>query len=96
VAGFRVTKAAKRDLVEIGSYTLERWGADQRKRYLMQLDSRFRWLAKNPKAGIASDEIRPGYLRYREGRHVIFYRISQLGVDIIRVLHERMLPTRHL
>lgn len=96
MAGFRVTKAAKRDLIEIGSYTLERWGTDQCKRYLTQLDSRFRWLAKNPRGGTSSDEIKPGYWRYREGRHVIFYRVSAAGVDIIRILHERMLPSRHL
>lgn len=96
MASFRLTKAAKRDLIEISRYTLERWGAEQRRRYLTQLDARFGWLAKNPTLGTASDELKPGYWRYREGRHVIFYRLSATGVDIIRVLHARMLPTRYL
>jgi toxin ParE1/3/4 len=96
VARFRVSKAAKRDLIEIARYTLEHWGDDQRKRYLGQLDARFRWLARNPKRGIASDDIRAGYWRYREGRHVIFYRISDHGVQIIRILHARMLADQHL
>lgn len=92
----RVSKAATRDLREIARHTLERWGAEQRRRYLTQLDARFRWHARNPTLGTSSDEIKPGYWRYREGRHVIFYRISSAHVDIIRVLHQRMLPSRHL
>ncbi|MBL9018572.1 MAG: type II toxin-antitoxin system RelE/ParE family toxin [Myxococcales bacterium] len=96
MAGFRITKAARRDLIEIGRHTLQRWGADQRRRYLTQLDARFRWLARNPELGTSSDEIKRGYWRYREGRHVIYYRPSADGVDIIRVLHARMLPTHHL
>ena len=96
MAGFRLTKAARRDLVEIARYTLERWGDEQRVRYLTQLDARFRWLAKHPKLGLASDEIKPGYWRCHEGRHVIFYRVVTKSVEIVRILHDRMLPKRHL
>jgi toxin ParE1/3/4 len=94
--GFKLTRAAKRDLTEIARYTLERWGDDQRKRYLTQLDARLRWIARNPRLGVASDDIRPGYWRCREGRHVIFYRVTKGGVDIVRILHARMVPKRHL
>lgn len=96
MARFRLAKAARRDLIEIARYTLEQWGDAQRKRYLTQLDTWFRKLARQPRRGIASDDIKPGYWRCREGRHVICYRISADGVDIIRVLHARMLPKRHL
>lgn len=96
MAGFRISKAARRDLIEIGRYTLERWGDEQRRRYLTQLDARFRWLARHPEHGIDSDHIRPGYWRCNEGSHVIFYRITGRRIDIIRVLHRRMLPERHL
>lgn len=96
MARFRLTKAARRDLVEIARYTLERWGDAQRVRYLTQLDARFHWLAAHPQLGVASDQIKPGYWRCHEGRHVIFYRIDSKGIEIVRVLHDRMLPTRHL
>jgi toxin ParE1/3/4 len=96
VARFRLSRAARRDLIEIARYTLERWGDEQRVRYLTQLDARFRWIAQNPTCGLASDHIKPGYWRCAEGRHVIFYRLSAKGVDIIRILHDRMLPKRHL
>jgi len=96
VARFRISKAAKRDLVEIAKYTRTRWGDEQRVRYLTQLDARFQWIARNPEREIASDDIKAEYWRSAEGRHVIFYRISTHGVDIIRILHCRMLPKRHL
>ena len=96
MASLRLSKAAKRDLIEIARYTLEHWGDEQRKRYLGQLDARFRWIARNPEMGLASDHIKPGYRRCAEGRHVIFYRLSATCVEIIRILHVRMMPRHHL
>lgn len=96
VARFRLTRAARRDLVEIGRFTLQRWGEKQALRYLTQLDERLRSLALEPEAGRRCDELRPGYWRYREGRHVIFYRAEGKQLEIIRILHERMLPRLHV
>jgi toxin ParE1/3/4 len=94
---FRLTNAAEADLLGIGRYTRERWGEAQCRRYLTQLDERFHMLADNPALGTASDDIRPGYRRFPEGSHVIFYRSVESGlVEIVRVLHERMLPENHL
>jgi toxin ParE1/3/4 len=96
VRGLRVSRAARRDLVEIGRFTLERWGEDQCRRYLAQLDGRMRELARDPEQGRRCDELKPGYWRCAEARHVIFYRVSSKSVDVIRVLHERMLPKQRL
>jgi toxin ParE1/3/4 len=42
------------------------------------------------------DEIRVGYRRYAIGRHLIYFIARRDGVDVIRILHQRMDPTRHL
>lgn len=95
--GFRLTRAAVHDLVGIGRYTTERWGAEQARRYLGHFDARFSAIANDPEAGRPCDELRPGYRRVLQGKHVIFYRLSRRGVvEVIRVLHEQMLPKRHL
>ncbi len=96
--GFRLSRAAVRDLLSIGTYTRDRWGAEKCRDYLARLDGRFKILAKRPDSGRECEELRTGYWYFREGRHVIFYRLRKrkAGVDIIRVLHERMLPERHL
>jgi toxin ParE1/3/4 len=36
------------------------------------------------------DDIRPGYCKYQVGRHLIFYRQVSDGLEIVRVLHDRM------
>lgn len=96
MGGFRLSKAAQGDLLAIGRYARERWGDERCRRYLAALDARFRALARTPEAGRVCGEIRPGYRCAREGKHVVFYRITDAGVEIVRILHERMLPKRHL
>ena len=40
-------------------------------------------------------EIGAGYLKYAVGSHVIFYRQTDAGIDVIRILHQRMdVPSR--
>jgi toxin ParE1/3/4 len=48
-----------------------------------------------PSLGRACDDIRPGYRRYAEGSHIIFYREVRSDIEIVRVLHGRMDPDRH-
>lgn len=88
---FSLTKQALDDLREIGRYTQQRWGREQRRHYLALLDRSFHDLAKNPGQGQRCDEIRAGYRKFPSGRHVIFYRQQTAGaIQIVRVLHERM------
>lgn len=97
MADFRLTRRAEEDLAEIGAYTLRTWGAEQCARYLDELKSRCEWLAENPHLGLVSDEVRPGYLRWVQGKHVLYFRpIDEKTILIVRVLHESMLPALHL
>lgn len=87
---FRLSAQARADLQDIGRYTQEVWGREQRNRYLSRLDEAFHLLAREPDRGRSCDEIRPGYRKHHQGRHVIFYRQSGQDIEIIRILHERM------
>jgi plasmid stabilization system protein ParE len=40
--------------------------------------------------------IRKGYRVYHVGRHLIFYRQKSPGIEIIRILHDRMDVETHL
>lgn len=42
------------------------------------------------------DNIRPGYRRIEEGSHVMFFKFDAAGMLVVRVLHERMIPKRHI
>ena len=95
LAYFRFSRLAEADLLRIGEYTLDVWGADQASQYLLELEECCQKLADHPQLGRACDEILPGLRRLEHGRHVIFYREKEDFVFISRVLHQRMLPEKH-
>jgi toxin ParE1/3/4 len=59
-------------------------------RYTDLLAAAFQVLAEPPKSAPACDYIRQGYRRRNVGRHMIYFRATDYGSAIIRVLHERM------
>jgi toxin ParE1/3/4 len=91
-----ISPKARLDLIDIGIYTEEQWGKRQRKKYLNQLESRIKRLAKNPAQGRQYHELPNAPYGYHEGRHVIFYRLNSDGIEIVRVLHDSMDFLRHL
>jgi toxin ParE1/3/4 len=86
------SRSAKADLLSIGAYTLETWGAAQAERYLDGLEQCAKVLAANPLLGRQCNWIRPGLRRFEKGRHVLFYRREENGIFISRILHQSMLP----
>lgn len=48
MAGFFLSGKAKADVKEIGRYTQQRWGVEQRNRYLGELDACFQKIGANP------------------------------------------------
>jgi toxin ParE1/3/4 len=87
---FQLSEKAMDDLRAIARYTQEKWGRDQRNKYLYMLDAGFNAIAQQPEIGIACDYIRIGYRKHPVGRHLIFYRQSGDRIIIVRILHERM------
>ena len=96
MAEFSLRPKAIADLGEIWDYTVETWGEEQAERYLRLIDQSFHKVAANPGLGRPCDAIRKGYREYGVGRHLIFYRATDSGIDVVRVLHERMDVDRHL
>lgn len=97
MAIYRKGPLAISDMRAIGRYTQKHWGQEQRKNYLARLAQQFEYLAEQPARGKSCDEIRAGYRKYPEGKHIIFYRIANDDVvEIVRVLHERMDYKLHL
>ncbi|MBX2807383.1 MAG: type II toxin-antitoxin system RelE/ParE family toxin [Cellvibrionaceae bacterium] len=93
---YKLRQAAKQNLEDIAVYTEEKWGREKRNEYLHELGSRFEWLAKNPDLGKPQEEIKPGYYSYPQGSHIIFYIIKKDHIEIIGILHKRMLPEHHI
>ncbi len=93
---YRLSQLVRLDLLAIADYTVDTWGPEQANRYLDSLEACFRQLARTPEMGRLCTRVRPGYRRMEHEKHVIFYRAKKKGVFIGRILHQRMLPGRHL
>lgn len=93
---YRLTPAAQEDLSEIWDFTEERWDASQAETYIAGIRAAIERIAGDPVCGLDCEEIRPGYRRLAVGRHLVFYLETGETVDIIRILHQRMDPGRHL
>jgi toxin ParE1/3/4 len=78
------------DLEEIWLYSMQQWGVRQADKYVGSLLARFSWLAENPYSGKHRDDIKTGYYCFPEGKHLVFYKLIDTGIDIIGVPHHRM------
>ena len=87
---------ARADLDDIWDYTVETWGYEQAETYTRTLNEAFETLAENPELGRIYDEVYKGLRVYPSGRHLIFYFSTDDGIDVVRVLHQRMDVPSHL
>jgi toxin ParE1/3/4 len=92
----RLSRQAVADWREIGRFTQMRWGIAQRRKYLAKMEATLRLLAQNPEMGMQREELLPGYRSMRIGRHIAYYRHAPGGIEVIRILHERMDAALHL
>jgi len=93
---YRLSRLAQLDLEEILDYTVDRWGDVQADRYLSGLVKCFELIARRPELGRRCDEVRHGYRRIEQGKHIVIFRPADQGVFISRILHQSMLPEKHL
>jgi toxin ParE1/3/4 len=96
MSAYRISPRAERDLEEIWLYTEGRWSAAQADRYAGALIDMIEALAADPGLGRKIDDVRPGYRKQAAGSHFIFYRQAPPGIEVIRILHQRMNVEAHL
>lgn len=96
MADYRLSNAARADILAIDREATKQWGEERSYRYLAELGEVFLNLAAFPQSGRDASAIRAGYRRFEHESHVIFYRPDKAGIVIMRVLHQRMLPRWHL
>lgn len=92
---YRLTPRAETDLEEIWVYTFKTWSMAQADRYHNDIVEVFEGLSAGRLNGRPVD-VRDGYLKYPAGAHMVFYRLTDDALVIVRVLHKRMDVERHL
>jgi toxin ParE1/3/4 len=96
VIKYRLTPAAKKDLLEIWQYTVKTWGIKKAEQYLTNIERKLELLAANPKLGKKRPEIRHDYFSFPVAKHIIFYLKGINHIQVIGVLHGRMDIEEHL
>ncbi len=80
---------AEQDLSDIWLYGAEQWGPRQADAYLDRLLSLFDLLGTQPDIARLREEFSPPVHIHPHGSHAIVYRKHDLGIAIIRLLHNR-------
>jgi len=88
MAFYLLSESAQQDILSIRDYTLKQWGKTQTGKYLSLLQKRLEWLADNPALGKKRDEVKEGYNSFPEGRHIIFYRNADGGIEVMAIIHQ--------
>lgn len=86
MSGLYFTPAAKADLESHQDYIASHrpWASFA---WVDRFAGRCDLLAKNPGWGRPREDLRPGLRSLPFGRHLIYYRVTHRGVEIVRVLH---------
>lgn len=96
MASYTLSGEADADIEAIAEASLRQWGLVRAEKYILELHETFRRLAAFPDLGRDASHIRPGYQKIEAASHSVFYRKTEDGVLIVRVLHQHMDFERHL
>jgi len=86
MANYKLSNAAKEDLIRIHNYGAERFGLAQADKYFDTFFDYFEIIAKNPFSFEAVDYIRPGYRRCVCGVDSIYYRVQDDLIEIMAII----------
>lgn len=96
MSGKVLSPRANLDLSETWDYTLSQWDAGQAEKYARELWSTLGRAASDSTKSVDIGDVRRGYRKSRSGSHVIFFKVTDDGIDVVRILHQRMDFERHL
>ena len=93
--GVRYSRAAKADLAKIWRYSVATWGAVQANSYARKLQAAGSEVSTGRRIGRKSSA-QDGIFKIRCGSHMIYYRMTEDEVEIIRILHGKQDVERHI
>lgn len=87
---FIISEKAVSDLEEIWLYTVKKWSVDQADRYYNLIFDEIDYICRNINTGKSMEHVRKGYRASKVKSHLIFFRVLNDTVEIVRILHEGM------
>src|SRR5262245_20152071 len=92
----RLTERASQDLDDILVYTELMWGPDQADTYDETINNGFDRLVAHPYVGAIYNDSSLALRKLEVDHHIIFYRVNDDEIEIVRILHEHADPRLHL
>ena len=92
---YKLSPLAEEDLYKIISTTISSWGNEQAKVYAQNIDAALMKLAQYPDFGKERNEIYKEAKSFPVEKHIVFYQVSDKGIDVARILHQCMDPSKH-
>ena len=86
MAEYRLSNAAKEDLIRIHHFVVEKFGMVQADKYFDSLFDYFEIIAQRPFSFESVDYIKEGYRRCPCGSDTIYYRINDNMVEIMAIV----------
>jgi toxin ParE1/3/4 len=86
MADYRLSNAAKEDLIRIHHYGIGRFGVIQADKYFNAFFDYFEIIAERPYSFESVDYIRKGYRRCPYGSDTIYFRITDNVVEIMAII----------
>ena len=83
-----ISPVAQDDIRAIYAYSKQQWGAARARLYIEEMRARMRALARREITGQNADDIRPGLRRLVSGSHILWFRLNETQLLVIRVLHQ--------
>ena len=90
------TEEAEADFRSLLQYTRATWGVEQQDLYADRVMSAILELLAHPQLGSVRNDLAPDLRNLRAGQHVVFYRVYESSIRIVRILHAKMDPGVHL
>ncbi len=94
--GYKLSKRAQAQILDILDFSFTQFGELQAREYYQSFQKSFELLVHHPHLGRSIGHIRKGYFRFEHESHIIFYKIKQDEIMIMRVLHQKMDLKRHI
>jgi toxin ParE1/3/4 len=82
----RITPRASRDIETIADYLATQSSLDRAERFLTGIDSTLQRIAQFPQIGRKRDELYPGSRSLSYEQYLIFYRLLNDDIEVLRVV----------
>ncbi len=92
---YRFSEAVAREIEMILEKSVADSGIRHTEVYFNALKKCLAIINRNTHMGIVAEDINPDYRRFIHRNHIIFYRITESGIYIVRILEKQMDIVKH-